>query len=386
MSQLLRQVEGCFEPEFAPLVQLFENMLQHPQQRGAALCVYQHGQRVVDIWGGVADRAGQQPWLENTLVNIFSSGKPVLAVALLQLVQEGKIGLDALVTDYWPEFAQAGKAAITVRQLLAHRSGVSALGEPLPTEALFDWQRMVTAVEQQQPWWTPGTAHGYAPMTYGWLLGELIRRVDNCMPGEAIARRIATPLELAFHVGLQPEQITRVSDVSRMKNATGDEVAQRLYARMLQSKTLTGKAFTNPPSMMTSSNKLEWRTMQQPAANAHADARALAGFYNGLLQGQLLDQELLQQMQLEHSYGMDRTLLAHTRFGLGCMLEQQEYGYASYGLGPQAFGHPGAGGSTGYADPEYGLAIGFVTNSMDAYVLMDPRVQAFNRCIVEQVL
>lgn len=386
MSITQQQLQGTFEPEFAPLAQLFEHMLQQPQQRGAALCVYQHGQRVVDIWGGVADRAGLQPWQENTLVNIFSSGKPVLAVVLLRLVQEGKIGLDDKVADHWPEFAQAGKAIITVRQLLAHRSGVSALAKPLPAEALFDWQWMVSAVEEQQPWWTPGASHGYAPMTYGWLLGELIRRVEGCMPGEAIARRIAEPLGLEFYVGLHPEQIARVSDVSRIKNAIGDEVAQRLYARMLQPKTLTGKAFTNPPAMMTSSNKPEWRTMQQPAANAHADARALAGFYNGLLQERLLNSELLQQMQQEHSCGIDRTLLAHTRFGLGCMLEQREYGYASYGLGVRTFGHPGAGGSTGYADPDYGLAIGFVTNSMDAYVLMDPRVQAFSRCIVEQVL
>lgn len=151
---------------------------------------------------------------------------------------------------------------------------------------------------------------------------------------------------------------------------------------MLQAKTLTGKAFTNPPSMMTSTNKLEWRVMQQPAANAHADARALAGFYNGLLQGRLLDQQLLREMQLEHSHGMDRTLLAQTRFGLGCMLEQPGLAYASYGLGPRAFGHPGAGGTLGCADPDYGLAIGFVTNSMDAYVMMDPRAQALNRCLL----
>lgn len=382
MNNSVQSIQGTFEPDFAPVVHMLQDMLQQPGQRGAALCIYQHGQRVVDVWGGVADRAGQQPWQEDTLVNIFSSGKPVLAVALLQLVGEGRLELDAPVARYWPEFAQAGKAAISVRQLLAHRSGLSALGEPLAAEALFDWQCMIAALEVQQPWWTPGAAHGYAPMTYGWLLGELIRRVDGCMPGEAIARRIARPLGLEFHVGLQPAQLERVSDVSRIKNALGDEVAQRLYARMLQAKTLTGKAFTNPPSMMTSTNKLEWRVMQQPAANAHADARALAGFYNGLLQGRLLDQQLLREMQLEHSHGMDRTLLAQTRFGLGCMLEQPGLAYASYGLGPRAFGHPGAGGTLGCADPDYGLAIGFVTNSMDAYVMMDPRAQALNRCLL----
>lgn len=379
----MHRLQGTFEPEFTPVVQLLQDMLHEPQQRGASLCIYHHGHCVVDVWGGAADRAGRQAWQEDTLVNVFSSGKPVLAVAVLQLVQEGKLGLDDPVAQHWPEFATAGKEAVTVRQLLAHRSGLSAISEPLPPEALFDWQRMVAALELQQPWWQPDAAHGYAPMTYGWLLGEVIRRVEGCMPGEAIARRIAQPLGLEFHVGLEDSQLGRVSDVSRIKDAVGDEVAQRLYQRMLQPKTLTGKAFTNPLSMMTSSNKTEWRTMQQPAANAHSDARGLAGFYNGLLQGRLLESALLQDMQREHSLGMDRTLLAHTRFGLGCMLEQPEYGYASYGLGARTFGHPGAGGTLGCADPDLQLAVGFVTNSMDAYVLMDPRAQALNRCIMD---
>lgn len=379
---MTQEIKGNFEPQFAPVVQQLQDLLQQPEQRGASFCVYLHGQKVIDVWGGVTDRARQQPWQEDTLVNIFSSGKPVLAAVVLQLVQEGLLELDSPVARYWPEFAQAGKQDVSVRQLLSHRSGVSAIGEPVPAPALFDWQQMVAAIELQQPWWTPGSAHGYAPMTYGWMLGELVHRVEGQMPGDVMAKRVTQPLGLELYVGLKTEQLPRVSDVSRIKNAVGDEVAQRLYARMLQPKTLTGKAFTNPPSMLTSTNKTEWRTMQQPAANAHADARALAGFYNGLLQGRLLDSAMLQEMQREHSHGMDRTLLAVTRFGLGCMLEQPEHAYASYGLGSQAFGHPGAGGTLGCADPEYGLAVGFVTNSMDAYVMMDPRAQKLNRSLL----
>lgn len=378
------QLQGTFEPEFAPVVQVFQDMLGESGQRGAALCVYHQGYPVIDVWGGTADRAGREPWREDTLVNIFSSGKPVLAVILLQLVQEGRLSLDMPIAEYWPEFAMAGKGQITTRHLLSHRSGLSALVEPLPADALYDWQRMITALEQQQPWWQPGSAHGYAPMTYGWLLGELVRRLDGRMPGEAIAERIAQPLGLEFYVGLNDQQLTRVSDVSRLKNAAGDETAQRLYQRMLQPKTLTGKAFGNPPAMLTSSNRLEWRTMQQPAANAHADARALAGFYNALLQGSLLEAEWLQEMQREHSSGMDRTLLTETRFGLGCMLQPQEEAVeGGFGLGPLAFGHPGAGGTLGCADPALQLAVGFVTNSMDAYVLTDPRARKLNRCLLE---
>ena len=148
---------------------------------------------------------------------------------------------------------------------------------------------------------------------------------------------------------------------------------------MSEPNALTTRAFTNPPSILTSTNKPEWRRMQQPAANGHGNARALAGFYDGLLQGKLLDAALLAELTCEHARGEDRTLLTGTRFGLGCMLDQPELANATYGLGPQAFGHPGAGGSVGFADPERSLAFGFVTNTLGPYVLMDPRAQKLAR-------
>lgn len=144
---------------------------------------------------------------------------------------------------------------------------------------------------------------------------------------------------------------------------------------------MTTRAFTNPPSIMTSTNKPEWRRMQQPAANGHGNARSLAGFYAGLLDGSLLESEMLDELTREHSLGEDKTLLTRTRFGLGCMLDQPDVANATFGLGPRAFGHPGAGGSIGFADPEHDVAFGFVTNTLGPYVLMDPRAQKLVRVL-----
>ena len=372
-------IDGSSDSAFSTVLDVFMQLLEDPEQRGASLCVQVAGETVIDVWGGVIDRHAEQLWQRDTLVNIFSSGKPIAAVVLLQMVAEGRLQLDTPLAEYWPEFAVQGKQQITVRHILSHQSGLSAVLEPLAAEALFDWQRMIAAVENTPPWWTPGDAHGYAPMTYGWMVGELIRRVDGCEPGAAIAKRIAQPLQLDLYLGLTERELPHVGDVMRMKGVFADAASLRLMKAMgNQPQGMTAKAFANPPSMMNSTNKLEWRQMQQPAANAHSTARGLAGFYTGLLQGQLLDSEMLSEMLTEHSCGMDLILQSKTRFGLGCMLEQVDELPASYSLGARSFGHPGAGGTLGCADPEREVSVAFVTNSLGASVLMDPRAQKIN--------
>lgn len=378
------QIQGYFDLRFEAVKEAFAALFNDPQERGAALCVQIDGETVLDLWAGVADKEGEQAWHSDTLANLFSCTKTFTAVAALQLVDEGKLALDRPVAQDWPEFSQAGKDAITLRQLLSHQAGLPALREMLPPEALYDWQAMTSALAAEQPWWQPGSGHGYAPITYGWLLGELIRRVEGCGPGEAIVRRTATPLGLDFHIGLHDDEFPRVAAIGRKKGDLGDAAAQRLLRCMMSEPTsMTTRAFTNPPSIMTSTNKPEWRRMQQPAANGHGTARALAGFYTGLLQGRLLNTALLAELTREHACGEDRTLLTQTRFGLGCMLDQPEVANATYGLGPQAFGHPGAGGSIGFADPQRGVAFAFVTNSLGPYVLMDPRAQRLARLLGE---
>ena len=376
------QIHGYSDLRFEAVRDAFGALFDGTQQRGAALCVQIGGETVVDLWAGVADNQGEQVWHSDTLVNLFSCTKTFTGVAALQLVEEGKLQLDEPVGRVWPEFAVNGKEAITLRQLLCHRAGVPAIRRPLAAEALYDWDIMTAALAAEEPWWTPGTDQGYAAMTYGWLVGELLRRVDGCGPGESIVRRTAVPLGLDFHVGLDDSEAHRVAYLTRTKNDFGDAAAQRLFkALMSEPESISVRAFNNPPSIMSSGNKPEWRRMAQPAANGHGNARSLAGFYTGLLQGKLLDESLLREMTSEHSAGEDRTLLAATRFGLGCWLDQPNVANATFGMGPRAFGHPGAGGSVGFADPERELAFGFVTNTLGPYVLMDPRAQSLARSV-----
>ncbi|HUE94183.1 serine hydrolase domain-containing protein [Pseudomonas sp.] len=378
------QVQGYFDLRFEAVKEAFAALFDDPQERGMALCVQVGGETVLDIWAGTADKEGQQAWHSDTILNLFSCTKTFTAVTVLQLVDEGKLELDAPVARYWPEFAAAGKDKITLRHLLSHQAGLPALRQMLPAEALYDWQAMTTALAAETPWWALGEGHGYAPITYGWLVGEVLRRVEGRGPGESIVARTAKPLGLDFHVGLADEDFDRVAIISRGKGNFGDAAAQRLLKTMMSEPTaMSTRAFTNPPSIMTSTNKPEWRRMQQPAANGHGNARSLAGFYSGLLDGQLLESELLAELTREHAVGEDKTLLTRTRFGLGCMLDQPEVANATYGMGPRAFGHPGAGGSIGFADPERDVAFGFVTNNLGPFVLMDPRAQKLARLLAD---
>ena len=378
------QIQGYFDLKFEALRDAFAALFDDPQERGMALCVQVGGETVVDLWAGVADKDGQQAWHSDTILNLFSCTKTFTAVTALQLVAEGKLELDAPVARYWPEFAAAGKDKITLRHLLSHQAGLPALRQMLPAEALYDWQAMTTALAAEQPWWALGEGHGYAPITYGWLVGEVLRRAEGRGPGESIVARTATPLGLDFHVGLADEEFDRVATISRGKGNVGDAAAQRLLKTMMsEPAAMSTRAFTNPPSIMTSTNKPEWRRMQQPAANGHGNARSLAGFYSGLLDGRLLESELLDELTREQAVGEDKTLLTRTRFGLGCMLDQPEVANATYGMGSRAFGHPGAGGSIGFADPERDVAFGFVTNNLGPFVLMDPRAQKLARLLAD---
>jgi len=377
------QVKGRLDLRFEPLKQAFAELFNNPQERGAALCIQIGGQSVLDLWAGFADKDRRQDWAEDTLVNLFSCSKTFTAVCALQLVAEGKLDLDSPVAHYWPEFAAAGKEYISLRQILCHRAGLPALRELLPPEALYDWHTMTSRVAAEAPWWIPGSAQGYAAITYGWLVGELIRRVDGRSPGQSIAARIARPLGLDFYLGTPAHEFPRIAHVARAKGNLGDAAAQRLLKCMMtQPDALSTRAFANPPSIMTSTNKPEWRRMEQPAANGHGNARTLASFFSALLDDRLLPAELLAEMTREHSQGEDLTLLTPTRFGLGCLLDQPMLPNATYSASSKAFGHPGAGGSIGFADPEYELGFGFVCNTLGPYILMDPRTQQLVRVLM----
>lgn len=263
---------------------------------------------------------------------------------------------------------------------------MSAISETVPPEALFDWNAMVAALEAQEPWWAPGQAHGYAPLTYAWLLGEPLARLAGERPGAYINQHICQALGMDFYVGVPDAELSRIAHVSRLRNQYGDQYARELFASMGRPDSLNFKAFGNPSSMMVSTNTREWQQAEIFSANGTGTARALARFWQVMAHGgsldgvHLLDAALVAKMQEEHSSGVDRTLLAPTRFGLGVMLEQNYEG-GGFGMGPTAYGHPGAGGSLGFCDPEVQVGFGYVTNTMGPYVLMDPRALALSRAV-----
>lgn len=275
------------------------------------------------------------------------------------------------MAEYWPEFAANGKAEIPVRWLLSHQAGVAALDDPVPLADALAWQPMVAALAAQQPAWTPGTGHGYHGRTFGWLVGEVIRRVSGRTPGRFFADEIATPLGLDFFIGLPASERGRVSRMV-YKQPDFDFAAaplesipvefRELVAALLDPNSLYNKAFSVTDPAEIDFNSPEVQAAEIPASNGIGTARGLARMYAGLIGEvdgvRLFTPETLAAATKEQSGGADRVILVPTRFGSGYMLPTE----VNPMTGPNSFGHPGRGGSLGFADPEHGIAFGYVMN------------------------
>jgi CubicO group peptidase (beta-lactamase class C family) len=195
-------VEGHCDARFAVVREIFEKSFASGEEIGAGICFYLDGEKVVDLWGGHRDVAATQPWTRDTLVNVYSTTKGMTALCAHQLVERGLLDIDAPVAKYWPEFAQKDKGAIPVRWLLSHQAGLPAVRKPLTQQDLYDWNAMAAALAEQEPWWEPGTRHGYHALTFGYLVGEVIRRVSGVSVGTFFRENVAGPLGADFHIGL----------------------------------------------------------------------------------------------------------------------------------------------------------------------------------------
>ena len=383
--------EGVCAPRFRAVRECFEEGFRSRNEIGAALAISLDGETVVDLWGGHADQARHTPWRRDTLVNLYSTTKGMTALCAHQLVDRGKLDLDAPVARYWPEFAQAGKGDIPLRWLLSHRAGLPAVSEPLASEALYDWDAMTTALARQEPWWQPGEKHGYHALTFGWLVGEVVRRVTGRSLGAYFRDEIASPLGLDLHIGLAEKEHARVAEMSPLPLPDAD--SEGLSLAQILSKDPEGmvaKSFLNPPSMMAGPNHAAWRKAEIPAANGHGSARDLSRVYGALSCGGSMDgvhvltSESIEGCRSEQSSGPDAVLQLPTRFGLGFMLSQPVPGGA-FGPHSGAFGHPGAGGSVGFADPEARIGFGYVMNRMGPHILLDPRVTVLIDALYESL-
>lgn len=384
-------IEGRCAPRFAPLKDVLRTHFREASELGAAVAVYVDGEPVVDLWAGDVDNRRSAPWREDTLVNLFSTTKGMVAAMALRLVAEGRLSLQRPVADYWPEFAQAGKGNIPVKWLLTHRSGLPALRATLPDAALYEWDTMCNALAAETPWWEPGTRHGYHPVTFGWLIGEVIRRVSGMRVGEFWQQAFAKPLALDLYIGVPEAEQARIARMSKPVADPSNLEAVSFMQRMLSDPLgITARAFANPMSIATGSNTPEWRSAEIPAANGHGTARAVARFYaalagDGSVDGvEVLPRDILKYCRQEESAGADAVLGIDTRFSCGFMLSQNRP-LASFGPGRNSFGHPGAGGSLGFADPDRRIAFGYAMNRMGAHTLLDPRaarlVDALYRCL-----
>ena len=362
-------IQGVCDPRFETVKEAFAQNFADYGEVGAAVAVMVGGRLVVDLWAGHADAALSRSWQQDTIVNVFSTTKGMTAICAHRLADQGLLDIDAPVAKYWPEFAQAGKDEIPVRYLLSHRAGLSAIRKLLPPGSAYDWERMTSALAAEEPWWQPGSKHGYHALTFGYLVGEVVRRISGKSLGTYFSDEVAGPLGLDFYIGLSEQDDARVAEMLPMPLPEPGE--DNLIAKAFSDpQSMTFKAFANPPDLMVPGtvNSRPWRVAEIPAANGHADARSLARIYGALAQGGELDGidvlslGAIDRARVEQSYGDDAVLLGLlSRFGMGFMLDLPEHRIV-----PQSdiFGHPGAGGSIGFADPEAGLGFGYVMNKM----------------------
>ncbi|MDQ1046202.1 serine hydrolase domain-containing protein [Streptomyces sp. V4I2] len=382
-------VNGTVAEGFEPVREAFVRNFEALGDRGAALAVYRDGHRVVDLWAGTRDVDGTEPWRRGTAQIVRSATKGVAAAVPLLLHQRGLLDLDAPVGEYWPEFKARGKERVLVRHVLNHRAGLPVLDRPLTPEEALNPARGAEAVAAQALVWEPGTAHGYHALTYGWMLDELVRRVTGLWAGEWIAAQIAGPLGADLWLGL-PEAEEAAGRTGRVGRLETPEPSTGAALRVRPKRAVT-EAYADPDSLtrrafaaitpFPDQNAPAYRAAALPATNGIATADGLARVYAALIGEvdgiRLFDPATMEAARTEESAGPDRVLVVGTRFGLGYML----HGSASPLLGPGSFGHPGRGGSLGFADPETGIALGYVTNGFRKTVTADPRAQALVRAV-----
>jgi CubicO group peptidase (beta-lactamase class C family) len=379
MSQNDSQVHGHCHERFAAVRTAFEENFRDRGELGAAVTVIVEGETVVDLWGGEADAEGSRPWERDTLVNVWSTTKGPTALCAHVLADRGLLDLDAPVATYWPEFAAAGKERVLVRHLLSHRAGLSGLREPHSLAQLYDWELTTKRLAATEPWWEPGTRSGYHALTYGFLVGEVVRRVSGLLPGAFLEREVTGPLGIDFTIGLPEKEAGRAAELVQPPVASTSEQAA-IFSQLAPAALA---ALTNPVVGAAEAGSSDWRAAELPALNGHGTARAVAALYGvfagkGVYDGhRVLSPEAAERVREGQGSCRDLVLGAgfehETEVGLGLWLSGPN---GSYGPNPRAFGHDGFGGSCGLADPDAGVSLGYVMNRMGPHIADDPRKMA----------
>jgi CubicO group peptidase (beta-lactamase class C family) len=382
-------IGGSVAPGFEGVRDAFAANFAHHGEVGAGTSVYVEGRKVVDLWAGTADIGTGRPYTEDTLQLVFSCTKGATALCANILAQRGLLDVDLPVAHYWPEFAQAGKQDIPVRWLLCHKAGLIDVDKQLDLDDALAWDPVIAALEVQEPFWEPGTGHGYHATTYGWLVGEVIRRITGKSVGTFFAEEVAGPLGLEFWIGLPDEQQARVASLIEWEQPTNvDPKMAELMAQFIGPDTLLGRALGAPSQALGFGvwNEPKVRAAEIPAANGITNARSLAKMYAGIVgevdgAGPVLTPAQLAEATTCQTSGADKCLYMDTTIGLGFWTSSA---FAPYG-GPKGFGHSGAGGSVGFGDPEHGIGFGYVMNKMQQNLSGDPRSRGLIQAVYDAI-
>lgn len=366
-------IHGECAPGFEAVREAFQANFDSGREVGASFAAVRDGQPVVDLWAGHADAARSRAWEQDTIVNVFSTTKAMTALCAHILVDRGLLDVDAPVARYWPEFAQAGKEKITTRHLLSHTAGLAGIRQPLSVEAYYDWTKMTDALAAETPWWEPGTASGYHAITFGYLVGEVIRRISGRSVGNFLRHEVTGPIGADFHIGLANPEDPRIGD---MVPPSKEENAAAGAGATIDPKSMIGKVMGNPVLRPEYANLPAWRRAEIPAANGHGNARSVARVMAALARGGELDGvRLLREATLakaieEQSYAKDLVLPLKMRWGLGFMMTSDTL---PLGPNPRIFGHGGWGGSLGFADMDARVGWAYVMNKMSPGTTGDTR-------------
>lgn len=368
MASMSKRIEtdsvvGWYDDAFQAVADVFVERIASGKELGASFCLYHRGKAVVDLWGGIADPESGKHWQRGTASVLMSATKALAYACIYKLAEREKIDLDAPVSSYWPAFAAAGKSRITVREVMAHRAGIPALDRDLGYQDLHDHQPLLDAIAAQPPLWEPGTRHGYHPLTTGWILSELLRRIDGRSARTFFDDEFARPLGLNLTIGnLDPKR--DFAPLLRPPPGAAPGMEQ-FYAAMADPASIPARSFAGPQLTPYDFNAPEAQALEIPSGNGIGDGRSLARFYASLIGPvdgrRVLSAESIADAVRTVSSGHDAVVLLRTDFGTGFFLPGGPMFAESR---PGSFGHGGSGGALGLADPAHEMALGFVMNQM----------------------
>jgi CubicO group peptidase (beta-lactamase class C family) len=385
-------VLGHCDEGFGAVHDEFARNLRERGELGAACAVYHDGRKVVDLWGGFAHGRHRLPWEEDTLVMMFSTTKGLSATCVALAHSRGLLDYEMPVARYWPEFAQNGKERITVRQLLAHQAGLPAIAARLDPRMIGDRERLAAALAAERPAWEPGTRHGYHVLSIGWYEAELLRRVDpqGRTLGRFFQEEVARPLELEFYIGLPddiPERrVARLQPFGYSQLLRADTLPRRMLAALAWRRSLTARTFRNPrlrgPADLA---RPAYRVLEVPGGGGIGQVRSVARLYDELARGGgalgLREQtlaELTAPPRPPSRGSMDVVLKVPASYALGFIRPTTRL---RFGVSERAFGHPGAGGSFAFADPDARVAFAYAPNRLGYYLDSDPRERALREAV-----